>query len=95
MSKSKIKHVFCVPTVVPANRVLVHNSADHDAKTVPGTGGFRAWFDVPYHKYATCSCGWAPHLGTHYWTCCFSTNALRPRISEPARPRQGRKLLYN
>jgi hypothetical protein len=66
MSKSKIKYVFSVPTIVPANRVLVHNSAGHNAKTVPGTGGFRAWFDMAYHDYAICSCGWAPHLGMHY-----------------------------
>jgi hypothetical protein len=66
MSKSKIKYVFDVPTLVPAGRVLVHNLISHDNKTVPGTNGFRAWFDTPHHDYVICSCGWAAHLGTHY-----------------------------
>jgi hypothetical protein len=66
MSKSKIKYVFDVPTLVPAGRVLVHNLISHDKKTVPGTNGFRAWFDTPHHDYVICSCGWAAHLGTHY-----------------------------
>jgi hypothetical protein len=57
MSKSKIEYVFHVP---------IHNSAPHNSKTVPGTSGFRAWLDVPYHEYAICARGWAPHLGTHY-----------------------------
>jgi hypothetical protein len=66
MSKSKIKYISYVPTIVPAGRVLVHNLISHDKKTVPGTNGFRAWFDTPHHDYVICSCGWAAHLGTHY-----------------------------
>jgi hypothetical protein len=45
MSKSKMKYVFRVPTAVPAERVLVHNSARHDPNTVPGTNGFRAFMN--------------------------------------------------
>jgi len=66
LSKSKIKYVFHIPTAVPPKKVLVHNIARHDANTAPGTEDFRAWFDVPHHSYLMCSCGWAPHLGTHY-----------------------------
>ena len=66
ISKSKMKYVSYVPTIVPAGRVIVHNSARHNSKTVPGTSDFRAWFDTPHHDYVVCSCGWAAHLGTHY-----------------------------
>jgi hypothetical protein len=66
LSKSKIKYVFDTPTAVPAGRVLVHNLIQHNPKTVPGTDGFRAWFDIAHHDYVICSCGWAEHLGTHY-----------------------------
>jgi hypothetical protein len=41
-------------------------SFSHKPKTVPGTDGFRAWFDVAHHDYMICACGWAGHLGTHY-----------------------------
>jgi hypothetical protein len=63
---SKIKNLFQVPTAIPAGKVLVHNLISHDRKAVPGTTGFRAWFDTPHLDYEICSCGWAPHLGTHY-----------------------------
>ena len=63
---SKIKNLFQVPTTIPAGKVLVHNLISHDWYTVPGTNGFRAWFDTPHFDYEICSCGWAPHLGTHY-----------------------------
>src|SRR6516164_8488482 len=55
MSKSKMKYVSYVPTIVPAGRVIVHNSARHNSNTVPGTGGFRAWFATPHHDYVICS----------------------------------------
>jgi hypothetical protein len=51
MSKSKIKYVSHVPTIMPAGRVVVHNRARHKSKTVPGTDGFRAWFT--YHTTIT------------------------------------------
>jgi hypothetical protein len=66
MSKSKIRYVSFVPTLVPAGRVLVHNLVHHDPKTAPGTNGFRAWFDIPRNDYVICPCGRAAHAGTHY-----------------------------
>ena len=36
MSKSRMKYVFNIPTVVPTGRVLVHNPSRHNANTVPG-----------------------------------------------------------
>jgi hypothetical protein len=66
MSKSKMRYLFQVPTSIPAKRVLVHNLISHDRNTVPGTHGFRAWFDALHHDYVICSCGWAAHLGPHY-----------------------------
>ena len=66
LSKSKMKYVFHMPSTVPANRVLVHNSARHKPNTVPGTKDFRAWFDIAHPDYVLCSCGWAAHLGPHY-----------------------------
>ena len=63
---SKIKNLFEVPTTIPAGKVLVHNLISHDSNTVPGTLGFRAWLDARRPYYVVCSCGWAPHLGTHY-----------------------------
>jgi hypothetical protein len=57
---------FSVPTTIPAGRVLIHNLISHNRNTVPGTHGFRAWFDALHHDYVICSCGWAPHLGPHY-----------------------------
>jgi len=66
MSKSRMKYVFRVPDAVPAGRVLVHNLVCHNANTLPGTYGFRAWVDIPREDYVICSCGWAAHIGTHY-----------------------------
>jgi hypothetical protein len=66
MSKSKIKYIFQIPTTIPARKLLVHNLISHNQKTVPGTNGFRAWFDERPDDYMVCSCGWAPHLGPHY-----------------------------
>jgi len=66
MSKSRMKYVSHVPTLVPAKRVLVHNLVHHGPKTVPGTNGFRAWFDIPREDYVICPCGWAADAGTHY-----------------------------
>jgi len=63
---SKIKNLFQVPTTIPPGKVLVHNLISHDRNTVPGTNGFRAWFDKRRFYYEICSCGWAPHLGVHY-----------------------------
>ena len=65
-SKSRIKYLFQLPTAVPTNRILVHNSAPHSAKTVPGMEDFRAWFYAGHSDYMLCSCGWAAHLGPHY-----------------------------
>ena len=66
MSKSKMKYVFQIPTTIPAGRVLVHNLIRHNRNTVPGTDGFRAWFDEPHSDYVICSCGWAAQLAMHY-----------------------------
>jgi hypothetical protein len=66
MSKSRMKYVFHIPTAVPAGRVLVHNLVRHSTNTLPGTNGFRAWFDVAHHDYVSCACGWAAHIGVHY-----------------------------
>jgi len=67
MSKGKMKNLFQVPTTIPAGRVLVHNLISHNRDTVPGTHGFRAWFDAAIDaEYVICSCGWAEHLGPHY-----------------------------
>jgi hypothetical protein len=63
---SKVKNLFQIPTTIPPGRFLVHNLIIHNRKTVPGTNGFRAWFDTAQFDYVPCSCGWAPHLGTHY-----------------------------
>jgi len=66
MSKSRMKYVFNIPTVVPTGRVLVHNLTRHSASTLPGTNDFRAWFDILRDDYVICACGWAAHIGTHY-----------------------------
>jgi hypothetical protein len=63
---SKVKNLFQVPTAIPAGKVLVHNLISHHRNAVPGTNGFRAWFDTPHFDYVLCSCGWAPHLRIHY-----------------------------
>jgi hypothetical protein len=63
---SKSKNLFQMPAAIPPGRVLVHNLISHYWYTVPGTHGFRAWFDAKQSDYEICSCGWAPHLGTHY-----------------------------
>ena len=61
MSKSKMKYVSYVPTIVGSRS----QQRSHNSKTVPGTGSFRAWFDTPHHDYVICSCGWAAHIGKH------------------------------
>jgi hypothetical protein len=64
---SKIKNLFQVPTSIPAGKFLVHNLISHARNAVPGTNGFRAWFDVAIDpEYVICSCGWASQLGPHY-----------------------------
>jgi hypothetical protein len=66
MSRSRMKYIFYVPKTLPTGRVLVHNLVCHDANTMPGTYGFRAWLDIPRHDYVICSCGWAGNIGRHY-----------------------------
>ena len=66
LSQGKMKNLFQVPPKIPAGKVLVHNLISHDWYTVPGTNGFRAWFDTMHSDYEICSCGWAAHLGPHY-----------------------------
>ena len=61
-----MRYIFQIPPAIPARKVLVHNPISHNKNTVPGTLGFRAWFDVLHDDYVICPCGWAPHLGTHY-----------------------------
>jgi hypothetical protein len=58
MSKSKMRYIF--QSRQPYQR------EEFNRNTVPGTHGFRAWFDALHHDYVICSCGWAPHLGPHY-----------------------------
>ena len=45
---------------VPAGKVVVHN------QVIPGTGGFRAWTQIPDDTLKACPCGWPPQLGKHY-----------------------------
>jgi hypothetical protein len=57
MSKSKMGYIFQVPAMIPAKKVLVHNLISHDRNTVPGTNGFRAWFDALHSDYDTSMIG--------------------------------------
>ena len=60
----KQKYLDRIPGNVPADKIVVHNHVRPTRQL--GMRGFRAWLDEPSPKYETCSCGWAPEIGTHY-----------------------------
>jgi hypothetical protein len=63
---SILDYILDVPhTLPPKGFVIVHSHDRHDADTVPGAHGFRAWTQTPDDEplIEPCDCGWSglPH----------------------------------
>jgi hypothetical protein len=57
-----LDYIFDVPlTLPPKGLVIVHSHDQHDAQTVPGAQGFRAWMQPPDEEplIEPCDCGWS------------------------------------
>jgi hypothetical protein len=62
MIVSMLDYILDVPLTPPPNGlVIVHSHDRHEAHTVPGPYGFRAWMQSPDDEplIEPCDCGWS------------------------------------
>jgi hypothetical protein len=62
MSIGTLDYIFDVPLKLPEEGLaIVHSHDRHDAHTLPGAQGFRAWIQSPDEEplIESCDCGWS------------------------------------
>jgi hypothetical protein len=62
MSIGTLDYIFDVPLKLPPEGLaIVHSHDRHDAHTLPGAHGFRAWIQSPDEEplIESCDCGWS------------------------------------
>ncbi len=68
MSTEEIEYLDEPPTLIPPDRVLMHNVVAGGPNRVISSGGFRVWLAEPGQpNQMPCDCGWAglgPHVRT-------------------------------